>query len=306
MIKNILDTDIGTDIDDALALLYNLKSSKLELKGITTVYWDTKTRKRLVDKILETTPGKNIGVHAGESTPIRSSYPVTLFFGFEGEGILDKSEMNKTPDGKGGDGVDYLVNEINSHPGEYSLVTIGALTNLARAIKKDPSVQDKIKHHYAMAGRLYALGDEKRTLCYPEHNIACDVDAARIVLDSRTPKTFIPANITQKALLKREDLERLKSGDNLEKTISKLVDVWFTHADKMSQSKTQYIQAHDPLTLVIATNPEIAKIEKVRISIDEDGVTFINPSGRLINAVREVDYKKFESIYLNTVFNHRQ
>ena len=48
----ILDTDIGTDVDDAFALALILRSPELDLLAVTTVAGDTQARARLAAKML--------------------------------------------------------------------------------------------------------------------------------------------------------------------------------------------------------------------------------------------------------------
>ena len=50
--KIIIDTDIGTYYDDALAVLYACRAPELELLGVTTVYGDTDLRSKIARKIL--------------------------------------------------------------------------------------------------------------------------------------------------------------------------------------------------------------------------------------------------------------
>ena len=48
----IFDTDIGTDVDDCLALALILSSPELQLEGVTCVYGDVDLRARMVIKLL--------------------------------------------------------------------------------------------------------------------------------------------------------------------------------------------------------------------------------------------------------------
>ena len=50
--KILLDTDIGDDIDDALALSLAFSSEEVEVVGITTVMRDTVKRGKTVKKLL--------------------------------------------------------------------------------------------------------------------------------------------------------------------------------------------------------------------------------------------------------------
>ena len=62
--KVIIDTDIGDDIDDAFALALAVKSSELEVLGVTTAFRDTETRARIVDRFLGETGHAEIPVMA--------------------------------------------------------------------------------------------------------------------------------------------------------------------------------------------------------------------------------------------------
>jgi purine nucleosidase len=67
----IFDTDIGTDIDDAYALVALMNRPELEVLGITTVSSDAVARARLAAKLLAVAGGKwsRVPVYAGISTP---------------------------------------------------------------------------------------------------------------------------------------------------------------------------------------------------------------------------------------------
>ena len=67
--KIIIDTDIGDDIDDALAIAFALNSPEVEVIGITTVFRNTDARAKIAANLLNLA-GKNISIHAGCSQPI--------------------------------------------------------------------------------------------------------------------------------------------------------------------------------------------------------------------------------------------
>ena len=67
--KVVLDTDIGTDIDDAWALGYALKSPTFELLGVTVTDADTPQRARLACKLLQRLGRTDVPVAAGRQTP---------------------------------------------------------------------------------------------------------------------------------------------------------------------------------------------------------------------------------------------
>src|SRR5262245_17158023 len=60
-----IDTDIGDDIDDALALALVLSSPELDIRGITTVHGDAYTRATLLCRFLHAIGKRDIPVSAG-------------------------------------------------------------------------------------------------------------------------------------------------------------------------------------------------------------------------------------------------
>ncbi len=97
--KILLDTDIGSDIDDALALLLLLRLPDIELLGVTTVYGCTDVRAKVCKTILDAA-GNNAPVFAGESTPLISTIPV-WHAGTEGHGVLNDDEFDMPLDAMG-------------------------------------------------------------------------------------------------------------------------------------------------------------------------------------------------------------
>ena len=65
MERIILDTDIGTDVDDVMAVALAVLSPELKVEGITTVYGDVDLRSRMVVKVLQLLGRSDIPVMAG-------------------------------------------------------------------------------------------------------------------------------------------------------------------------------------------------------------------------------------------------
>lgn len=69
-IKIIIDTDIGDDADDALAICLALKSEELEVMGITTVFRNTAARAQIAVRLLQLMGRTDIPVYAGIGHPL--------------------------------------------------------------------------------------------------------------------------------------------------------------------------------------------------------------------------------------------
>ncbi len=129
--KNILiDTDIGDDIDDALAIGFALNLNRLgvNVKAITTVFGDTEIRAKLVLKLLKTFNRKDIPVGMGIKKPLfrkEDIKPVNQAV------MLDEGEILPAPSRQ--KAVDLIISQVMACR-DPVIVAIGPLTNIARAL----------------------------------------------------------------------------------------------------------------------------------------------------------------------------
>ena len=104
--------------------------------------------------------------------------------------------------------VDAIVELVNSEPGEFTLVEIAPMTNLALAIRKDPSIVKKVKRLYFMGGTNQYLGNVTPAA---EFNIWVDPHAASIVLRSGMPVTMVGWEVCMRSgQLGSKDLEMIE------------------------------------------------------------------------------------------------
>src|SRR3954454_20755295 len=138
MVTNIiLDTDIGTDVDDCLALALIVSSPELKLVGVTCVYGDTDLRARMVTKLLQLRGMSDVPVMAGVRKPLLNKRSV-YWAGHEGEGLLtpadDHLPYSSDP------AVDFIIRSAHENPGQIHLIGIGPLTNIAQVLLRDPQI----------------------------------------------------------------------------------------------------------------------------------------------------------------------
>src|SRR3954454_17398340 len=139
----VLDTDIGTDVDDLMALALLLGSPDVDLIGITTVYGDTRLRAQLTTRILSAA-NRSVPVHAGAGTTL--SGREVWWAGHEGALHHDLDTERYDSD----EAVRFLVETVLGSPGEIDLIAIGPLTNIAHAIAEDPRFAASVRHLWIM------------------------------------------------------------------------------------------------------------------------------------------------------------
>ena len=249
----ILDTDIGSDVDDAIALAILLGSNNVDLLGITTVYGDTKLRAQIAVHLCAIA-GREIPTFAGESTPV-SGRDVWLS-GFEGENIeaLDKCKFEAAS------GVAFLVNTINSRPGQVDLIAIGPLTNIARAIESSTEFSKNIKCLWIMGGDF----SESKV----EHNFKCDVDAAKTVLESSIPIKILDLPTSQKTILEINEINRIQNSGKLGPFLYSEIMKWINPRNQ------DWTTPHDPIVILGCLEPKLFQISNYgKVQINSDGIS---------------------------------
>ena len=144
----IFDTDIGTDVDDILALVILAKAPELKLLGVTTVYGDTPFRAKIALATLQKLNKTAISVIPGEQETISGRQ--IHWAGHEGEGIC---ELEKITIASKKSVPDYLCETARELDGELEVIATGPLTNIAKAIEVSPENFRRIKHLYIMGER---------------------------------------------------------------------------------------------------------------------------------------------------------
>ena len=261
--KLILDTDIGTDIDDAVALALCLNSPELELVGVTTVNSDTELRARIARKLIHLS-GQSVPVAIGVGPPLLRDKQHG-WMGHEGEGFLAEDDPEWEELKSPLHAVDYIIEQAEKYPGELVLAPIGAMTNLALALLKEPRLVDWVSRIVAMGGVLRIAPD---MLYLPpiEHNIFCDPEAAKIVLESGIPVNLVPLDVTQRTRVTRADMQAFQAReDGVARGLAAMLARW------LSIREADSTPMHDPLALASLIDPELLTLAPMRLSVQLAG-----------------------------------
>ena len=265
----LLDTDIGTDIDDAYALALILRSPEIELLGVTTVAGDAVTRARLAAKLLAVEGGvaARVPVYAGLSTATQHINQAGWAAGFTSAALHT--------DG----GVAFLRQQIEARPGELTIVAVGELTNVAALLTSAPGIAAKIKQ-IALMGGAVRRGGQPGSAPQPEWNIKSNAAAAKTVFESGVPLLVAPLDAT--ADLKLTPAHRVRvfaRGTPLTDALAALDYLW-THTNSW-KGETPIL--FDLLPITALHRPDIARFEALHVVVDADGLTR-EVAGRVPNA----------------------
>ena len=249
MKKILIDTDIGGDVDDALALALALNSLELEIVGITTVYLANAWRLGVVRRMLSTWGVEDkIPVAAGAEKPLNgwwddnhSPEPLASYGRFRGRELPCAGD---------------LIVETAKREERLTLVAIGPLTNVALALAKAPEIAGRIE--------IVMMGGDLDRAC-PEWNIQCDPEAARAVLESGVKLTMVGKNVTDRCQFTRQEVDAIRNtGNPRTDLLGEMMEVFM--------EKWGYLPIlHDPLAMSLLLWEDLVTLEEKRILVETRG-----------------------------------
>jgi inosine-uridine nucleoside N-ribohydrolase len=193
VIRLIIDTD--TAGDDCVSLLVALRSPNIQVEAITincgNVAFDQEVENALYTLQVAGYGGK-IPVYPGSRQPLLFPHQtVEYIHGRDGMGDSFFPRAAQRPEQE--HAVEALVRLINANPGELTILAQAPLTNLALAVRLDPSIAGRVKHLWVMGGTNNALGNVTPAA---EYNIWVDPEAAKIVFGAGFPLTMVGWDIS--------------------------------------------------------------------------------------------------------------
>jgi len=198
MRKILIDCDPG--IDDAVALLLAIRSGGLDIKAITTVSGNLTADRCSINarRVLELVGRPSIPVTPGPMSPLVRPFPADPF-SHGGDGLADVGLPPASLPEQPGFAPDVIVDLVNAHAGDITLVALGPLTNIALALMRDPSLASKVDELVMIGGAygFHGAGALRATGVNPvsEWNIYVDPEAAHIVFNSGLPVRAIGLDI---------------------------------------------------------------------------------------------------------------
>jgi len=295
----IIDTDPG--IDDMLALLLALASPELELRGISVSYGNTVVENayRNAVEILRRA-GRRVTLGVGARRPLKRQLAVAR----ETHGATGLGYAELPPPGVILDWVKSLERLLAEQPEPVTLVTLGPVTSLALALRRDPEVvRAKVGRHIAMVGNIAARGNTTR---YAEFNAWCDPEALDTVLRAELPTELVGLDVTREAVLGPQEVTRLAHSQSPNARWIHDALRFYIEFHKQAEGLDGCI-VNDVLPIALLLRPDTLTFEDRNLVVglddgDHRGHTRVKPDGARVRVATQVDMNKVRPLLSERVF----
>ena len=289
-LKIWLDTDIGSDIDDALALAFLLNRPDCDLLGISTVTEIDKQRCKLAS-ILCRIAQQNVPLYPGARTSLIVSPPQKTVP--QAVALPNYAHDSDFPEPAMA-AIEAMRAAIHQSPGEVTLFGIGPMTNIALLFAIDPEVPKLLKQLVLMCGHFEPQGKK----C--EWNALNDPHATAMVYAAPVEKHIsIGLDVTRQVTMERPEFEEKLAKSKYGAPIIDMGGAWFQNHDTVT--------FHDPLAAATIFEPEICKYQSGHVAIESADPALYGftdwkaGQGETHTVALEVDADKFYDLYFATI-----
>jgi inosine-uridine nucleoside N-ribohydrolase len=281
----VIDTDPG--IDDCLALLLALASPELDVRGISVSYGNTVVEHawRNAVEILRRA-GERLPLAVGARRPLKR--PLAVAHETHGDSGLGYAAVPRA-----GSVIDYaktLDRLLAAQPAAVTLVTLGPLTGLALALRREPAlVRAKVARHLAMAGTFRAKGN---TTKHSEFNAWCDPEALDAVLRAELATELVPLDVTRQVVLTAEEVARVgSSSDDTERWLADALRFYVEFHRR--HERLDGCVVNDVLPIAALVRPDVMAVRPSRVAVDltdgdDRGRTRGDPEGTSVGVAEQV------------------
>ena len=283
-----MDTDIGSDIDDALCLAYVLRQPACELLGITTCSSEPAKRAEIADSICRYM-GKDIPIYPGRDTPLIGQQLQVAVHQYDvTKQLPHRSEFPEN------NAIDFMREMIEKYPHQITLLAVGPLTNIGALLAAYPHLVPLIKEISVMGGSYF---DEAIAFIPVEWNIRNDPLAAKIIFDSGIPVRVVGLDVTLKLKIRCTDFISAPHPDILKPVVM--------NAEKFLE-RTNDMYFHDPLAAVCLFDETVCAFRQGTVSVGIDSKSwgrtcFSEDSGGMVLVAENVCAEKFYHLYYSIV-----
>jgi len=290
-VKVLFDTDIGSDIDDAVALAYLLSEPRCDLLGVTTVTGEPIKRAEMASAVCRSAAKPDVPVHAGCPEALLVEMRQKAAPQADALGAWDRRR-----DFPANTAVAFMRQVIRDNPGEITLLAVGPMTNVGLLFATDPEIPALLKQVVLMCGRFF-------TSTGGEWNAIGDPHATAIVYgngrQARPPRhVSYGLDVTNRCRMPADACRRRFTARALA-PVRDFAEVWFQRTDQ--------ITFHDPLAAACIFEPDLCETRQGRVAVSLNrptlGWTVFDPNAddKPHTVAAKVDAERFFEHYFDVV-----
>lgn len=287
-----VDTDVGlgtpgAEIDDGAALIFLLRHPEIEVVSAGSVFGNVPVHDAdlNLDRLLTWMNGEHIPRGLGAETPLIEG---TAWF------ASWQSEYGKTLPWNTSPAVclaaNLIIDTIHTYPKQVSILALGPLTNLALAIRLDPSIRALTREVIVMGGSFNVQNPT------PEFNVRCDPEAARIVFSAGWDLHILGLDLTRRVHFSRRDFASLPDRHPAIDLLRTQAPGWIDRVEKMGWEQDG-CSLHDAVAAAYLVDETLFHIERTMVDVElsdqnSRGLTMFNTApehGQSVNVVTGVN-----------------
>ena len=290
-----VDTDVGlgtpgAEIDDGAALIFLLRHKSIDVIGAGSVFGNVPLHDAdaNLDRLLTWLDGDQIPRGRGVEGPLIED---TAWFESWQSGYGKTLSWESRPTTHLA--ANLIIDIVLKFPGEVSILSLGPMTNLALAVRLDPSIIPLTREVIVMGGSFKAQNPK------PEFNVRCDPEAAQIVFRSGWNVHILGLDITRRVHFSRGDFASLPSGNSAVKLLSEQAPGWIDRVEEMGWEQDG-CALHDAVAVAYLADDTMFQTRKTSVEVElanpnSRGVTrFVpaNEQGPIVTVITDLDIAK--------------
>jgi len=298
-----------------MALMLALQSPEFEILGVTTVAGNESVERATSDvlRMLEIAGQPEVPVFVGADMPLvheKSDFAVRKYGNWysndpppEPPGGFASKRAEKLS------AVSFIVDTVMAHPGEVTIVAIGPLTNIARAIRTESEFATNVRQLVIMGGAVALLPDGAGNVTpNAEFNFWVDPEAARVTLRSGIPIELSPLNVSRKSALTKDWYQKMVAVEN---PLTKLLAETLGKRFESEPDRSWYM--YDQIAVASIIDPTLVTSERLYVDVDiNHGISYGTSVGgrepwpgaesaKEMNVQYELDWPRFIEMFIERI-----
>lgn len=270
--RQIVLMDVDTGVDDALAIMLAVKAPELEVVGFTTVSGNTSSKQAAWNTkfILEQFHLGNVPIAIGASESLNGRHPASVkdVHGSDGLGGVSSKFWKGVPSREVipplENAVEFLQVIAKKYGSNLCVVATGPFTNIALAIRKNPSLVSSIGKIVVMGGALDRPGNSTG---FAEFNVHSDPEAFWVLVNSGIPVTLFPLDVTEKVRILEASLTpKLGIDEDRLELIKAFTKTYMEFHFKRYGFRGSYV--HDALPVASLIDPSLFRFRVGKVHVD--------------------------------------